>query len=311
MLDRFIILDGERPREVAPEGEVLEVGRAPRLGMVLEDPTVSRRHAVVRRRGRRLTIEDTGSTFGTFINDRALERGQATELRDGDVIRLGQVRVVCRLEAEDDPDDSSFESASFAAQANARVLVLEGEKVRRQPLAGVVTIIGGAPHCEVRLQDRLAPPEAALIRAVQGEYRIEPRSAAAALQLNESQARVLEPAALPTNSAFLLQKAQALFLYDFGRRGMPVRDPFASVPWRRIMASVEELCGVSARELRKLVRGRRPMGQSLGEVLVEHHLITPLFWRVVSTRIIESGGRRVGLLKRMGNSLAGWKAFRP
>ncbi len=287
MAERLIILDGPQPREVIPEGDLLEVGRAPRQGIVLLDRSVSRRHALVRRRGGGLTIEDLGSSFGTFVNEQPLIRGESVALKDGDVVRIGQVQMICRIDGPAQGSRLSVEDAAFAAQANARLLLLEGDSVRRQPLAGAVTLIGCAPHCEVRLQDHRGPPEAVLLRAMEGAFRIEPRCAASPPRLNESQEPVLQPVQLPTNSAFLVHQAQVLFLYDFGPEGVPALDLLARIPKKVLLRRVEEQCGISRGELLKLAQGRRALGQALGETLVERRIVTPLFWRVISARILE------------------------
>ena len=70
-------------------GDEFVIGRAMvgegRLG---EDPELSRRHArIARRAGDQLTIEDLGSTNGTFLNGRPLDGTEV--LRPGDTIKLG------------------------------------------------------------------------------------------------------------------------------------------------------------------------------------------------------------------------------
>jgi pSer/pThr/pTyr-binding forkhead associated (FHA) protein len=53
----------------------------------LEDPFASSRHAKITRQGRKLMIEDLGSTNGTYLNDAPLTGPQP--LHDGDRIRIG------------------------------------------------------------------------------------------------------------------------------------------------------------------------------------------------------------------------------
>jgi hypothetical protein len=52
--------------------------------------SVSRRHAVVDLSGDKPTVEDLGSTNGTWVNETQLEAGKARALRTGDLIRMGQ-----------------------------------------------------------------------------------------------------------------------------------------------------------------------------------------------------------------------------
>lgn len=55
--------------------------------VVLPDPEVSRRHAIVRALGEHPAIQDLGSLNGTFVNGRRIEG--VTPLHVGDVLRLG------------------------------------------------------------------------------------------------------------------------------------------------------------------------------------------------------------------------------
>ncbi len=66
-------------------GEVV-VGREEGSDLVLDEPDVSRRHAVVLPRERGHAVRDLGSTNGTWVNDAEVEE---VALRGGDQIRLG------------------------------------------------------------------------------------------------------------------------------------------------------------------------------------------------------------------------------
>ena len=71
-------------------GSVATVGRDPSSDLVLNDPKCSRRHAVIEASGDGITIRDSGSANGVFVNGKKTERSR---LRDGDVIKLGDVVV--------------------------------------------------------------------------------------------------------------------------------------------------------------------------------------------------------------------------
>jgi pSer/pThr/pTyr-binding forkhead associated (FHA) protein len=294
---RLIILeDPGKHREVVPQGDTVEIGRSPTLGLVLSDRTVSRHHAVLRTHGNDLVLEDVGSTFGTFVNGDPVTPKKAVPLRDGDVIELGKVQVVCRFEPVDQDTEAAARDAAFAAQSNARILLQEGESVRRWPLASPLTLIGRAPHCEVRLQDRTGPPEQAAIRAQSGRFFLEPRQSGAPTKLNESQSPVKKPTPLESNSVFLLPRAQALFLYDFQEDGAALSDPLLEVSRRGLLKEISQKTGLAHRHLRKLCRSYRALGQCVGELLVQEKYLTPLFWRVTCAR----------LLKAKASSRKGW-----
>jgi len=61
-------------------------GRDDEADMVISRSSVSRRHAVVMRMGEVWTVQDLGSTNGTFVNERRVENHA---LEDGDQIRFG------------------------------------------------------------------------------------------------------------------------------------------------------------------------------------------------------------------------------
>jgi pSer/pThr/pTyr-binding forkhead associated (FHA) protein len=67
----------------------LAVGRAVDNDIVLDDPSLSRKHAHLRRvSADELEVEDLGSSNGTFVNSRKVGRGA---VRPGDVIRFGEL----------------------------------------------------------------------------------------------------------------------------------------------------------------------------------------------------------------------------
>lgn len=88
------------PGLVAPDGrrasllgrERIVVGRAPGCALVLDDPTVSPRHAQVRRAPAGAELIDLGSDEGTWL-DGLLVDG-AVLLRDGQEVRVGRVPLV-------------------------------------------------------------------------------------------------------------------------------------------------------------------------------------------------------------------------
>ena len=71
--------------------DVTHVGRSPAADIVLGDPSVSRRHAVLARRGGRTVVLDDRSLNGVRVN--GVRCGEAT-LADGDVVVIG--RLVAR-----------------------------------------------------------------------------------------------------------------------------------------------------------------------------------------------------------------------
>jgi DNA-binding winged helix-turn-helix (wHTH) protein len=89
-------LTGDAGRLQLVEGENI-LGRAGDGVILLESPTVSRRHArlVI---GEDARIEDLGSKNGTFVNDNPVDK--STQLSDGDRIRIGVFLLIFRLESD-------------------------------------------------------------------------------------------------------------------------------------------------------------------------------------------------------------------
>ena len=73
------------------------LGRAPQCDVRLEDESVSRRHAVLRKTGETWVLSDLASTNGTCVNDRPLQQWEARPLRPGDVITLGAIELAFSL----------------------------------------------------------------------------------------------------------------------------------------------------------------------------------------------------------------------
>jgi pSer/pThr/pTyr-binding forkhead associated (FHA) protein len=71
---------------------VTTAGRHPDSAIFLDDITVSRRHAEVRRRGEGYVATDAGSLNGTYVNRERIE-GEA-ELKNGDELQIGKFKLV-------------------------------------------------------------------------------------------------------------------------------------------------------------------------------------------------------------------------
>jgi pSer/pThr/pTyr-binding forkhead associated (FHA) protein len=79
---------------VLPLGRLTRIGRRATADIVLDDATVSRRHALVLERGGAPVIADDRSRNGVYVNGR---RVREARLRHGDEVQLGD-RVMHYLE---------------------------------------------------------------------------------------------------------------------------------------------------------------------------------------------------------------------
>jgi pSer/pThr/pTyr-binding forkhead associated (FHA) protein len=84
------IEDADEVVVIALGEDAVHLGRSVAADVVLEHLSVSRRHAVVARRGDAAVILDDRSLNGVLVNG---ERVREAVLRDGDEIRLGEVAM--------------------------------------------------------------------------------------------------------------------------------------------------------------------------------------------------------------------------
>ena len=80
---RFLLKEPDgKERAVFFEKDVVRIGKSGTNDLILPEPAVSRRHAIVRRTGDRVYVEDLVSTNGTFVNGKRISGPQKIVLRD-------------------------------------------------------------------------------------------------------------------------------------------------------------------------------------------------------------------------------------
>jgi len=73
------------------DGAILMIGRHSANDIVLRDISVSRHHATIEGKGRKLLIFDHRSKNGTTVNDM---RVQSAQLRHGDIVKIGKDHII-------------------------------------------------------------------------------------------------------------------------------------------------------------------------------------------------------------------------
>ena len=109
------------------------IGRFVGVTIRLPDPTISRRHATVRRAAGEFSVEDHDSRFGTFVNG---ARVRVATLRPGDQVRFGAV-ITHRVE----PDGLRLDVQAGGMTLEARGLTVSVPRgIGGQPLLAEVSL---------------------------------------------------------------------------------------------------------------------------------------------------------------------------
>ena len=93
MIGYLEIDTGAQRRVVALREDVIHLGRGLSADVRIDDATVSRKHAVIVKRGDAAVILDDRSMNGVWVNG---ERVKEATLTDGDEIKLGRVPLLFR-----------------------------------------------------------------------------------------------------------------------------------------------------------------------------------------------------------------------
>lgn len=128
--------------ELPRDGKDLVVGRSPDCQLVIASGAVSRHHARIRRENDRVTVEDLGSSNGTFVN--GVRLSAPAELKDRDRVSFGTV-------------DATFFAPPAAPDAT---VTLSPPPVQVESAPPPPAVSQPAPAPSVPAQAPLAPPPA-------------------------------------------------------------------------------------------------------------------------------------------------------
>ncbi len=86
----LVLINTDDAGKSYPLGQSLKIGKAPDNDVVIDHPTVSRNHLIVRRQGDQFLVQDLGSTNGTFVDGAQIREGF---LRAGALLEVGDVQM--------------------------------------------------------------------------------------------------------------------------------------------------------------------------------------------------------------------------
>ena len=192
MAKLIVTLDGHELRECAIGTHAVSIGRLADNQIVIDNPTVSGRHARVYRDGPHFVLEDLKSTNGTFVNENPVARHS---LLEGDVVIIGKHALLFTLEGGEQQDET--DAAPFVPAVDDTVPVYGGVLLKtaiptapdrigtvriiggstgqsEYTLAAMTTVIGKANTAQIRLKGWFKPQMAATIVRSGDTFTVSP-----------------------------------------------------------------------------------------------------------------------------------------
>ncbi len=120
------------------EQQEIIVGRSSDLDMVLVEDMVSRRHARIACADAQITIEDLGSTNGTFVNGEKIKR---TSLKEGDRVLIGT--SILKVIATDPSAAKGVKRPDDSSQRAAQARSMTGQ-IEEIPLPDLLQLFGSS-----------------------------------------------------------------------------------------------------------------------------------------------------------------------
>ena len=116
------------------------------------DRLISRTHFLLEVRPPRCIITDLASKNGTYVND---QRIKTTDLKNGDVVRVGKSRILVRMEEDESPARPSVHCSVCGRDVTSQVRHLPPEQ-----LEGLVYTCHGCEKTTLFLEDEPIPEPA-------------------------------------------------------------------------------------------------------------------------------------------------------
>jgi anti-anti-sigma factor len=154
----LVMADGTE-RSIQSSGAI--IGRRADTDVIIDDPSVSRRHAQVIRRGDAWYVSDIGSRNGTTLNGQPVTR--EVRLSDGDVLQVGEACLTVRLGSPESGHGRSGPSVGIPTarqhDGSADVNVRSSGAISTDPVLKSV-----APRLSISVSEPVAGPEGSSVQ---------------------------------------------------------------------------------------------------------------------------------------------------
>ncbi len=147
-------------KEIPLEKEATTIGRKPDNDVVIDNQAVSGHHAVIRKEGDALLIEDLGSLNGTYVNSQKVSKA---ELYDDDIILIGVHTLDVHADKKREADKKAFavrgrsmDETMVIAPEDKKKIISTADKSVPEPLGGFVVIAGSTDRREYELKERVS-----------------------------------------------------------------------------------------------------------------------------------------------------------
>ncbi|NJD17961.1 MAG: FHA domain-containing protein [Gemmatimonadetes bacterium] len=130
-MPKFTLLIGRKAMQVYDlDKETILIGREGDVDIVIDNPSVSRKHAQIRKEGAGWVVEDLGSSNGTFLHGAKITSAQP--VKEGDEIGFGKFSVVFGKAVGDAVDQAVAKAAPkpMAADATGGTMQIKSHEVR-------------------------------------------------------------------------------------------------------------------------------------------------------------------------------------
>lgn len=148
------------------DGETV-CGRDASCNAVVPETSLSRRHARFFIKDEALYVEDLGSTNGTFVNGKQLEKKQARVLRYNDIVRFDILEFKVFVELATGAEDSEARHVVAAASAKSEARAPRSWAVNDEVGQGTVVMdLGAKKRSAVKESEKEAPVDQSLLQGV-------------------------------------------------------------------------------------------------------------------------------------------------